>query len=222
MEALFAELNLTTSYRAHVPPPALPREIVSSDWRAALPVLTAPGITLRELEDADAPTLFAMLTEEEVQRFISPPPSTVDGFRAFIAWTQRQRAAGTYVCFGIVPDGYTHAVGLIQVRQLGGSFTTAEWGFILGSAFWGQSIFSRSAVTVIEFCFETLAVHRLEARASTKNTRGNGALRKLGASLEGTLRESFVRHGVFHDQFLWTIIDTRDREVRAIERPRMH
>ena len=48
-------------------------------------------MTLRELRASDAPSLFAMLTTEEVTRFISPPPTTVEGFVKFIAWTIRER-----------------------------------------------------------------------------------------------------------------------------------
>ena len=59
----------------------------SSDWRQALPVLTGTLVTLRELRLSDAPSLLAMLSTEEVSRFISPPPTTVEGFERFIAWT---------------------------------------------------------------------------------------------------------------------------------------
>src|SRR5581483_6393937 len=76
-------------------------EVVSSDWRAGLPILSGKRVALRELRMSDAPSLFAMLTTEEVARFISPPPSTVEGFERFIAWTLCQRAAGLYACFAV-------------------------------------------------------------------------------------------------------------------------
>jgi hypothetical protein len=46
---------------------------------------------MRELRREDAPTLLAMLTTEEVSRFITPPPTTVEGYERFIAWTHRER-----------------------------------------------------------------------------------------------------------------------------------
>jgi len=61
----------------------------TSDWKQALPVLTGSMVTLRELRISDATSLLAMLSTEEVARFISPPPTTVEGFERFIAWTQR-------------------------------------------------------------------------------------------------------------------------------------
>src|ERR1043165_8456812 len=90
---------------------------VTSDWRAALPVLTGSKVTLRELELSDAPALFAMLTPEEVSRFISPP-TTVEGFERFIPWARAERDAGRYACFALVPHGMQTAIGLFQVRQL--------------------------------------------------------------------------------------------------------
>ena len=188
--------------------PSTAPQAVESDWKRALPVLTAQTISLRELRASDAPSLLAMLSTEEVARFISPPPTTVEGFERFIAWTQRERAAGNYICFGIVPHGMEHAVGLFQVRHLEPGFATAEWGFAMGSAYWGSGMFLEGAQLVVDFAFRVVGVHRLEARAAVKNGRGNGALRKIGAIQEGLLRRSFLRNGEYLDQVLWTILQS--------------
>jgi len=181
---------------------------VRSNWQEALPLLFGAGVTLRALRASDARTLLAMLTmltTEEVARFISPPPTTVEGFETFIAWTHRQQAAGRYICFGIVPAGHTDAVGLIQVGALDKTFGLAEWGFAIGSEFWGTGIFQASARAVLDFVFAELPVYRLEARAVIKNGRGNGALQKIGARCEAVLRRSFRRDGTRMDQMLWSI-----------------
>ncbi len=138
---------------------------VTSDWREALPVMTGSRVTLRELEMSDAASLFAMLTPEEVSRFISPPPTTVEGFELFITWARAEREAGRYACFAVVPHGMTTAIGLFQVRQLEPGFATAEWGFALGSEYWGTGMFMDGARMVVDFAVETLGVRRLEARA---------------------------------------------------------
>jgi RimJ/RimL family protein N-acetyltransferase len=178
-------------------------------------VLTSGGVTLRELELTDAPSLLAMLTTEEVMRFISPPPTTIEGYERFIQWTRQQRAAGTCIIFGVVPEGRSTAVGLFQVRSLDTGFATAEWGFALGSSFWGTGLFVEGAELVLEFAFQTVGARRLEARAAVQNGRGNGALRKLGAAQEAVLRRSFVRNGQYHDQALWSILDTDWRHTRV-------
>ena len=187
--------------------PAVDATTVATDWTNGLPVITCEGFTLRELRLTDAPTLLALLTTEEVTRFISPPPRTIEGFERFIRWTEREREAGRYLCFAVVPDGYDSAVGLFQVRQLDGRFDTGEWGFALGAEFWGTGFFSKGAEVVLSFAFDVVGVRRLEARAAVQNGRGNGALRKIGAVQEGILRKSFLRGGKLVDQALWAIID---------------
>jgi len=188
--------------------------VVSTDWRQGLPTLHGRRVVLRELRASDAASLFALLTTEEVSRFISPPPSTVEGFERFIAWTIRQRTAGTYACFAVTVAGFDTAIGIFQVREKEPGFGTAEWGFAMGSAFWGTGLFQDGAELVLDFAFDTLGVHRLEARAAVLNGRGNGALLKMGAVQECLLRKSFQKDGAYLDQALYSILATDRRGAR--------
>jgi len=192
--------------------------VTATDWRAGLPVLRGEQVTLRELRRSDAASLLALLTTEEVSRFISPPPTTLEGFERFIDWTHRQRAAGQYACFAIVPAGTDVAIGIIQLRALEPGFATAEWGFAMGSPYWGRGLFQAGALLMLDFAIEVVGVRRLEARSSVENLRGNGALRRLGAVREGTLRQSFLKDGRYHDQHLWTILDV-DWRAEGARRP---
>ena len=194
--------------------PAL-ETVVTSDWRTGLPTLRGTQVVLRELRASDAASLFALLTTEEVARFISPPPSTVEGFERFIDWTTRQRAAGTYACFAVTLAGFDTAIGIFQVRETEPHFRTAEWGFAIGSAFWGTGVFLDGADLVLDFAFATLGVHRLEARAAVRNGRGNGALQKIGAVQECVLRQSFQKNGEYLDQVLYAVVDVDWRAMRA-------
>src|SRR4029077_5527977 len=154
-------------------------------------------------------------TSEEVSRFISTPPSTVEGFERFIAWTLRERTAGSYACFAVTLRGFDTAIGIFQVRSTEPGFGTAEWGFAIGSAFWGTGLFQQGAALVLDFAFDTLGVHRLEARAAVKNGRGNRALQKLGAVQECRLRNSFEKNGEYLDQMLYAMLDTDWRDLRT-------
>jgi RimJ/RimL family protein N-acetyltransferase len=189
----------------------------SRNWREGLAALEGARVTLRELRLEDAPALFEQLTTEEVSRFISPPPTSVEGFEKFIRWTHRQREAGQYACFAVVPEGHAAPVGMFQIRILDTDQQLAEWGFALGSGYWGTGLFLDGARLVVRFAFEVMGVQRLEARACVANGRGTGALRKVGALCEGILHQSFERHGERLDQGLWTI--QRDRWLSAVTEP---
>ena len=191
----------------------------TTDWRSGLPVLAGSNFTLRELRTDDAASLLAMLTTEEVARFISPPPTTVEGFERFIAWTHRGRLNGDFICFGIVPQGMDSAIGLFQLRSLEPGFGSCEWGFAMGSSFWGTGVFAEGARLVVNYAVDVVGAQRLEARAAVANGRGNGALRKIGAVQEGLLRRSFLRNGQHHDQVLWGILADDWRLQRLAQEP---
>src|SRR2546425_12133749 len=106
-------------------PATVATPVTSSDWQQGLPTLMGRQVVLRELRASDAPSLFALLTTEEVSRFISPPPTSVEGFERFIAWTLRQRQAGSYVCFAVAVEGSDTAIGLFPLRGLEPGFGSA-------------------------------------------------------------------------------------------------
>jgi RimJ/RimL family protein N-acetyltransferase len=192
---------------------------VSSAWKQGLPTMIGTKATLRELDLKDAPSLVNMITTEEVQRFVSPPPTTVEGFEQLIEWAKNERLRGKHACFGVIPAGMSEVVGLFQLRSLEPRFARAEWGFMMSSAFWGSGIFNESARLILDFAFETLGVHRLEARAVVANGRGNGALRKLGAVQEGILRRAFFKNGHHVDQVLWSILAEDWYQAGPLRRP---
>jgi RimJ/RimL family protein N-acetyltransferase len=190
-----------------------------ADWTTGLPVLKGRKLMLRELVNTDALSLLSMLSTDEVAKFISPPPTTPQGFEKFIAWAQRERQVGNQFTFGMVPEGCDHAVGLVQVRAIAPGFSVAEWGFALGSPFWGTGLFLASARMTLDFAFEHTSVNRLEARAVVQNGRGNGALRKLGAVQEGILRGSLLKDGKYLDQIMWSIISQDWFQAKAMWSP---
>src|SRR5436309_13179668 len=142
-------------YQSHLEPQLHPAVLptpatITADWRNGLPCLVGSMAALRELRASDAPSLFAALSSEQVSKFISPPPATVEGFGRFINWAIRQRQSGQYVCFAAVPHGTDTAVGIFQVRSLDPAFGNSEWGFALAPACWGTGSFMDSAQLVLE------------------------------------------------------------------------
>lgn len=185
-------------------------------WRQGLPSLRGKRLTLRELCENDAAALLPLITAPEVTRFMSPPPQAPNWFGAFIAATSRERQAGRYAGFAIVPHGESAPVGLVQIRQLEPDFSAAEWGIALGSAWWGKGLFDDAGRLILDFAFETLGVHRLEARVAAQNARGNAAVGKLGAVAEGVLRRALrTADGTTHDQILWAWLEDEWRRDQA-------
>ena len=186
-------------------------------------MLSDGGVILRELRVADAPSLLAHLDNARVLRYIAPCPSTLEGFRRFIRWTRAERRRGLHACFGIIPSNATMPVGIIQVWPIERDFSTAEWGFVLGESYWGTGLFARGArlfldAVFLDGLFDSSGVFRLEARAVDVNRRGNGVLRKMGATPEGVLRGAFRKGEAGHDQVMWSMLASEWRARRERDR----
>ena len=161
------------------------RGVFPANRHRSLPRLSDATVTLRELTAADAPSLLEHLANPGVLAHVAPGPQSVTAFQDFIRWTRLQRAHGRRICYGIVPPGGRHPVGIIQLWPVESGFSIAEWGFAMGRGYWGTGLFMAAATLLLRFVFETMAVTRLEARAEVHNERGNGVLRKIGATREG-------------------------------------
>ena len=198
----------------------LPSLSARPDWRQALPTLNARTAILREVTGRDAPSLSLALGNADVLRYLPVGPSAPEQFARFVRWVRRERRAGRYLCFGVVPHGLGGARGLFQLWPIEPGFGTAEMGFALDPALWGTGTFLDCANAVVEFAFGPLGVRRLEFRSAAGNGRGMGALRKLGAVQEGTLRSCFPCTSGILDHTMWSILahEWHDRRVTARRR----
>lgn len=180
-----------------------------------MPQLRGDLATLREVAAADVSTLFTLFSDPAVTAYMAPPPPTLAKFAGFVVWSHQQREHGHGLCFGIVPDGMTTAVGILQVRSMDSTASSAEWGFVLSAHFWSTGVFLDAANLLAEFAFTTMRIDRLEARVALRNQRAHTAVQRLGARSESTLAESSPQ-GIPRDPLvLWTL-----REEDWRNRPR--
>jgi ribosomal-protein-alanine N-acetyltransferase len=170
-----------------------------------VPPLHGDVTTLREIAVADVYPLFTLFSDPAVTAHMAPPPPTLAKFAGFVEWSHQERAQGRGLCFGIVPEGMSAAVGILQVRGLDSTSSDAEWGFVLSAHFWSTGVFSDAANLLVEFAFTTLHVDRLEARIALRNRRAHAAVAKLGARFESTLPASSPM-GIPRDpETVWTL-----------------
>jgi len=180
-----------------------------ADWREGLPDLVGDRVTLRELRVSDAPTLHAELTTPQTRRFVWAPPPSIAAFERFIQWAHTERATGRYICYATVLRGEEHACSVFELRQLQPGFLRGEFGFVITPRLWANGVFVEAARILLDFAFNQVNVHRIEARAAVNNEEGNAAMEQLGARREGMLEEAFWQDDRFIDQYLWAILDSR-------------
>lgn len=177
---------------------------------------------MREPLTEDASSLVDVLSCDDASRFGLDEPASDLAVQELIDRFARERASGLAVTYVITAAATRAIVGVVQVRQLDGSFEAAEWECTIAPSWRGSGMFLEAARMVGSFAFGTLGSHRLQARVPLQNGRAHGALRKLGAVQEGILRRSIRRGGEYIDQVLWAMLKEDWGEHWVSTPPQIH
>jgi len=190
---------------------------MSQGWHSALPILSGTCVTVREISGSDAEPLYRATASPELREFVKAPPSSVWGFKKFIARSQIARAAGRGGAFAIIPAGDTSPAGLFQINVFEEEFRVVEWGFILAVSLWGKGIFAESATLILDFLFGEVAAERVQGWCALENRRATQALKKLGA-VPGPIEPDYPYFDRPRDGQLWTISAEawRNRRLNAV------
>jgi RimJ/RimL family protein N-acetyltransferase len=84
---------------------------------------------------------------------------------------------------------------------------SAEIGYWLGEAYWGQGIAAEALTLVSRYAFEHCGLLRLFALPFADNVQSIRVLEKAGYSREGIMVASSVKHGVIRDQALYALVN---------------
>lgn len=162
---------------------------------------------LRPFAAEDAPSLYEHANDEKVAqnlRDVFPWPYTFQDAEDYIASCI---AAGEsrQLCRAIVVGG--KAVGSIGLfLQQDVYRKSAELGYWLGRAYWGQGIMSRAVELLCREGFERYDICRIFAEPYATNLGSRRVLEKAGFVLEGVMRKSVIKNGVILDSCLYALV----------------
>ncbi|MFC4762977.1 GNAT family N-acetyltransferase [Dyella koreensis] len=86
----------------------------------------------------------------------------------------------------------------------------------MASEFWGSGVNTECKQLLLEYCFETLDVNRVQFRAKADNVRSRRALEKIGATFEGVMRRDKIEpNGHPRDTAFYSIVREEWPSVKA-------
>ncbi|TJZ94925.1 GNAT family N-acetyltransferase [Dermacoccus nishinomiyaensis] len=146
-------------------------------------VLTHRAITLRPLRTQDAPEFRALVDTDSWAGMASPLPATDKAMADHLASII---AASAAYAFAVEQDG--KLVGRTTFSEIKPNVRVDIGNTIYARAVWGSVVNPTAKLLLMEYAFDTLNVHRVALRCDSRNTRSHGAIARLGAKYEGTLR----------------------------------
>lgn len=117
-------------------------------------------------------------------------------------WLEKVIGAEPVVNFAIDLDGEAiGGIGLILNADV--YVMSAEIGYWLGEAYWGQGITTEALRQMTEYTFYYFDIVRIYAEVFEINKSSMRVLEKNGFYLEGVRRKAVLKNGVLMDDYIW-------------------
>jgi ribosomal-protein-alanine N-acetyltransferase len=124
------------------------------------------------------------------------PPTTPEGFAAYLERCARDDVAGLLVCR--VADGAL--MGAITLSQIFyGPLQSAYMGYYIGAPYAGQGYMGEAVGLALDHAFGALRLHRVEANLQPANQASLALVRRLGFTHEGFSRRYLFIEGDWRD-----------------------
>ena len=130
-----------------------------------------------------------------------------DDQRSFVgrcAIRERERQMGTGFGFGIFYQGrFVGEVTLSSIQR--GPLQSAYVGYWIDQAVAGQGLMPEAVVTLLQYAFESLHLHRIEINIIPRNVASLRVVEKLGVRYEGIAERYLEIDGAWEDHARYAI-----------------
>lgn len=172
------------------------------------PIITTDRLVLREHSMTDAPTLFKMRTNEDVMCFIHRErPKTIQDSESFITSFNHGYNQGQHIAWVIsLKENPSQMIGSIGYWRTDFANYRAEIGYMLDPAYWRKGIVSEALKATVDFGFEEIKLHSIQANVAPANNASQQILLKHGFIKEAYFKEDHYFNGKFLDSEVYSLL----------------
>ncbi len=164
--------------------------MLNLDFSSFTPIETE-RLLLRRISMQDAPDLFLIRSNPEALRYIGKPVAS--SVNEAIAW-------------GITLKNEGVIIGSIGYHRIEKAHYRAEIGYMLNPAHWNKGITGEAAKAILEFGFEHMNLHSVEAKINPENLHSANLLKKHNFCKEAYFRENFFFNDQFQDTEVYSLL----------------
>ena len=140
-----------------------------------------------QMEDAE-PMFHNWANDKEVTKYLTwPPHSNIEVTQKVLeSWVESYEKEDYYQWMIVLKEIH-EPIGSIMVSTVGRA-QSAHVGYCIGKKWWHQGIMSETLKRVMDFLFDEVGYHRVEAMHDSNNPNSGKVMAKCGMKYEGTLR----------------------------------
>lgn len=173
-------------------------------------MLKTERLHIRELTSADVEDIHNLHSLPETDEFntLGIPENIEATEKIVVEWLalQQQEPRSSYIfCIDKYDDN--SFVGLIGLNIGKANYKTAEVWFKLHKDHWRQGYTTEALKRLLDFGFNNLQLHRIEAGCAVDNIASSKTLEKAGFTREGMKRKILPIRGEWKDNFFYAILE---------------
>ena len=167
------------------------------------PLLTTERLHLRGICEADSDDLFPLYSDMKTLEYWGRDPvqSPAEAWKE-IQENMKGIESGSAILWGIAFRESGQLIGTCTIFKINQQNRNGEIGYILNRVHWGKGLMTEAIDCVLDYAFNELELHRLEADTDPKNLASLALLEKRGFQREGYFRERWFVHGKWHDSVM--------------------
>ncbi len=170
-------------------------------------------LRLIELSDLDSIHNLHSLTETDEYNALGIPKNIRETKSIIEPWiAENQLPEIKNYTFAIDNKSNEKFIGLFGLKLGNKKYKRAEVWYKIHSDYWKKGYATESLKAVINFGFETLELHRIEAGCAVENIGSIKVLEKAGMVREGLLRQVLPLKTGWSDNFEYSILETDKRK----------
>ena len=177
------------------------------DYFQHTPVIRTQRLHLRKLTMKDAGDIFEYSKDPLVaEHVLWDAHTSIHQTRGYLRYILRQDRSGQPSTFVIELTAERRVIGTIGLMWIQKENRAAEVGYSLSRRYWNQGLMTEALGAVLQFCFDTMRLNRVEAQHETDNPASGAVMRHAGMRHEGTLRQRVYNKNRFVDVELYAIL----------------
>lgn len=165
---------------------------------------------LRKITKKDAQNLFELRKDANVMRYIGKPTAkSIKDVYAHINLVNQRIKLNEGINWAITLKTDNKLIGTVSLHRIIKEHYRAEIGYMLHPDFWNKGIASEAVETVIDYGFQKLNLHSLEALLDPNNKASKHLLTKFKFVKEAYFKENYFFEGKFIDTEVCSLINTK-------------
>lgn len=172
------------------------------------PILETDRLLLRQIVKDDTPEMFSLRSNPEIMRFIPREmPKNLDDALKHIEFMQGLLESGECINWAICLKENQKLIGNIGYFRMQPENHRAEVGYMLSTEFHGKGIMQEALERIINYGFNELKLHSIEAVTDPENYASWKLLEKNGFIREGHFKEDCYWQGKYLDSYVYSLLN---------------